>query len=103
MTTKREFLPQGGTRLKSRSQLNFNAGRIAIQGLLAASLLGGAYTTADAQSVIATPVRSKAAATLQGVVSVRELAASQANLEALQGQQRAPPVEQPYTPCRTAA
>ena len=76
-------------------QLNFNAGRIAIQGLLAASLLGSAYTTANAQSVIATPVRSPAAATLQGVVSVRELAASQANLEALQGQQKARPVEQP--------
>ena len=71
------------------------AGRIAIQGLLAASLLGSAYTTANAQSVIATPVRSEAAATLQGVVSVRELAASQANLEALRGNQNAGPIEQP--------
>src|SRR6516225_8006836 len=75
--------------------IQLKAGRIAAQGLLAAGWLTGAYATSDAQTVIATPVRSETPATLQGVVSVRELAASQANLEALQGQQRARPIEHP--------
>jgi hypothetical protein len=75
--------------------IQLKAGRIAARGLLAAGWLTGAYATSDAQSVIATPVRSEAAATLQGVVSVRELAASQANLEALRGNQNARPIEMP--------
>jgi hypothetical protein len=52
--------------------IQLKAGRIAARGLLAASCLTGTYAASDARSVIATPVRSEAAATLQGVVSVRE-------------------------------
>jgi hypothetical protein len=69
----------------------FDAGRSATRGLLAATLLAGAGAVANAQSVAAAPAASEARATLVGVVSVTELAASQANLEALQR----PPVEQP--------
>jgi hypothetical protein len=38
---------------------------------------------------------SRVSATLKGVVSVRELAASQANLDTLRAQQNAPPIELP--------
>jgi hypothetical protein len=75
--------------------IQLKTGRVAARGLLATGLLTSAYATSDAQSVIATPVRSEAPATLQGVVSVREVAASQANLEALRGNQNARAIEHP--------
>lgn len=75
--------------------IRFSVGGIAIQGLLVASLLASAYGTANAKSAVMAPAMSKVTATLKGVVSVTELTASQANLQALQSQQNAPPVEQP--------
>ena len=75
--------------------IQLKAGRVAARGLLATGLLTSGYATSDAQSVIATPVRSEAVATLHGVVSVREVAASQANLEALRGNQNAGAIEHP--------
>jgi hypothetical protein len=53
--------------------------------------LAGTCAVANAQSVAAAPAGSEATVTLKGVVSVSELAASQANLEALQNA----PVVQP--------
>ena len=73
----------------------FNAGRIAAQGLLVASLAASTCATANAKSAATAPAMSKVMVTLKGVVSVTELAASQANLQALQGKQNARPVEQP--------
>jgi hypothetical protein len=70
----------------------FNAGRVATRGLITATLLAGTCAVANAQSVAAAQAGSEGSATLKGVVaSVTELAASQANLEALQG----PPIEKP--------
>jgi hypothetical protein len=62
----------------------FDASRIATRGLLFAALLAATGGVANAQSVAVAPAASEARATLQGVVSATELAASQANLEALQ-------------------
>jgi hypothetical protein len=69
----------------------FNASRIATRGLLAATFMAGTGAVANAQSVASASARSEASVSLHGVVSVTELAASQANLEAL----RQPPVEKP--------
>ena len=53
------------------------------------------WTPAPAVSAELAPTASEFTATLEGEVSVEELAASEANRQALQSQQNAPPVEQP--------
>jgi hypothetical protein len=77
--------------------IRFNAGRIAAHGMLAAGLFVGAHATANAQSAstLSAPAKSEVRVTLKGVVSVTDLAASQANFEALQNQRKASPVQKP--------
>jgi hypothetical protein len=68
--------------------------RIAFGGMVAAALLAGGYATGNAETLQA-PESSGVMATLVGVVSVQDLAVSEANRQALQAQQNATAVELP--------
>jgi hypothetical protein len=68
-----------------------NRNRIAVCGLFSAALFTGSFAAADARSAATAPAVAELRATLAGVVSVSELAASQAGRQA----QQRPPVEMP--------